>query len=81
MSRRQNDDDEDDWCDDDDDDDGDDYDDDDYDDDRICSSVVAQWLAHLPLVLEFQGLNPLAARNISLSDHAFTSVIGRDSTE
>ena len=39
-------------------------------------SVVAQWLAHLPLVLHVEV--PLASRKISVSEHAFLSVICMD---
>ena len=44
-------------------------------------SMVAQWLAHLPLVLEVLGSIPLAVRKISLSEHTFLSVICRDDTK
>ena len=37
--------------------------------------VVAQWLVHLPLVLEVPGRYPLVARKISESEHAFSIVI------
>ena len=40
---------------------------------RGCSVV-----RHLPLVLEVPGSIPLAARKISVSEHAFSSVICRD---
>ena len=40
------------------------------------SSVVR----HLPLVLEVRGSIPLAVRKISVSEHAFSSVICRDVT-
>ena len=43
-------------------------------------SVVAQWLAHLPLVLEVPGSIPARGEEISESEHAFSSVICRDDT-
>ena len=48
----------------------------------LCCAEMSgyQWLAHLPLVLEVQGLIPLAARKISVSEHAFLSVICRNDT-
>ena len=42
--------------------------------------MVAQRLAHLPLVLEVQTSIPCVAREISVSQHAFPSVIFRDDT-
>ena len=44
----------------------------------LNESVVAYRLAHLPLVLEVPGL--IAARKISESEHAFSSVICRVDT-
>ena len=41
-------------------------------------SVVAQWLAHLPLVLEVPGSIPAWVEENFESKHAFSSVICRD---
>ena len=41
----------------------------------VVESVVAQWLAHLPLVLEVPGLILLVARKISESELGLTRLI------
>ena len=46
----------------------------------LFESVVAQWLAHLPLVLEVPGLIPARGEENLESEHAFSSVICRDDT-
>ena len=43
-------------------------------------SVVAQWLAQLPLVPEVQGSIPACGEKNSVPEHAFSSVICRDDT-
>ena len=41
---------------------------------------VAHWIVHSPLVLEVPGSIPVAERKISVSEHAFPTVICRDDT-